>query len=120
MPAVTLEIAVGVFAGVLLIVVIGGTVGNGMFAYSLIRQHEKDKAESLAVQAEMYKNELRELTAYSARLEDRVSDMEAQIKVLMQALWDARIPVPKTGPLTFNTSGDLNVGGPITGRDARP
>lgn len=113
----TLEAAVTFFAGVLLIVVVGGTLGNGMLIIGLNRQHAKDKAESLAIQAEEYKNTVRELTAYNSRLEDRVSDMEAQIRILMQALKDARIPVPKTGPLMFNAAGDVNIGGGVSGRD---
>lgn len=100
--------------------VAGGVIGFSVFAIGLDRWHAERRRDALAEQAEAHKLEMRELASYNARLEQRVSELEAQLAVMFQALKDARIPVPKTAPLNVTNivaAGDLGVGGDIAGRD---
>ena len=98
----------------------------GVFFASVLldRWHAAQRQKALDEQAEYYKAEMRELAAVNARLELRVSELEAQQKSLFQALELARIPVPKTGPLPQSVSvtnvlagAGLTTGGDIAGRD---
>ena len=104
---------------------IAGVIMGVFFASVLLdRWHAAQRQKALDEQAEYYKAEMRELAAVNARLELRVSELEAQQKSLFQALELARIPVPKTGPLPQPVSvtnvlagAGLTTGGDIAGRD---
>lgn len=114
----TLENWLIIGGAIIAILVAGGTVGVGVFAIGLRTRYESDRRRALAEQAETHRIEMQELVSYNSRLEQRVTELEAQLSVVLQALKDARIAVPKTGPL-FSVAGDANFGGDAVGGDKR-
>lgn len=121
----TLELWLIAGAVIIVLFVAGVVIGLAVFVVGLDRWHASQKQRALDEQAEYYKSEMRELAAVNARLELRVSELEAQQKSLFQALELARIPVPKTAPLAPQAvtvtnvlaGSDLTTGGGIVGRD---
>lgn len=104
-----------------MLVITGGTLGVATFAWESRRRAEVEKAAALAAQAaaneiamreqaERYKVEMREVVDYNVRLERRVSELEAQMVIAMQALRDARISIPQSS-VAYNVAGDYNTGG---------
>jgi hypothetical protein len=114
-----------VAGSVVITLFIAGVIMGVFFASVLLdRWHAAQRQKALDEQTEYYKAEMRELAAVNARLELRVSELEAQQKSLFQALELARIPVPKTGPLPQSVNvtnvlagAGLTTGGDIAGRD---
>ena len=116
----TLELWLIAGATIIVIAIAGGTIGIAVFAVGLDWRYRDERKRALEEQAEAHKIEMRELAGYNSRLEMRVSELEAQLAVMFQALKDARIPVPKTGPLISVTAGrDAGIGGDIVARDKR-
>lgn len=121
----TLELWLIAGAVIIVLFVAGAVIGMAVFSIGLDRWHAERRRDALAEQAEAHKLEMRELASYNARLEQRVSELEAQLAVMFQALKDARIPVPKTAPLSPQAVNVTNVlagaglttGGDIAGRD---
>ena len=76
--------------------------------------YERSAAEA----AEAHRIELRELDSFNAaerrRLEGRISDLEAQLAIMVKVLNERGIRMPS---VTINAGGDATIGGGVAGRD---
>lgn len=87
-----------------------------MYVQFMRTEYERQRAELI----ESHRVEMRELDSYNAaersRLEKRIADLEAQIALMVEVLGKRGIKMPQTGPL-ISASGDVNIGGGVSGRD---
>jgi len=116
----TLETWIAAGAIIITLVICGGTMGVMAFALFLHYRSGEERQRALAEQAEAHRMEMREMADYNARLERRVTELEAQITLMVEVLNKRGISMPKTGPLNVTAGGDITIGGDVAGRDKRP
>jgi len=109
----------------LFIVAGASLIGCLTFVWSKRSEWEREMAavrasyeRSAADAAEAHRIELRELDSFNAaerrRLEGRISDLEAQLAIMVKVLNERGIRMPS---VTITAGGDASIGGGIAGRD---
>lgn len=87
-----------------------------MYVQYMRTEYGRQRAELI----ETHRVEMREMDSYNAaermRLEKRITDLEAQLALMVEVLGKRGIKLPQTGPL-ISASGDINIGGDVLGRD---